>query len=60
MYCPVCPSTPLDVCGTQACADWRQQIRKHLAAGWAEEKVVAYFVEQYGEGVIERELQELL
>ena len=22
VYCPVCENTPLDVCDTQACADW--------------------------------------
>ena len=34
LYCPVCPNTPLDVCETQACADWRAQIRDQLTAGW--------------------------
>ena len=27
VYCPVCESTPLDVCPTAACADWRELIR---------------------------------
>ncbi|MFN2293577.1 MAG: cytochrome c-type biogenesis protein CcmH, partial [Candidatus Promineifilaceae bacterium] len=27
VYCPVCENTPLDVCQTQACADWRELIR---------------------------------
>ncbi|MAT96248.1 MAG: hypothetical protein CL608_03820 [Anaerolineaceae bacterium] len=52
LYCPVCPNTPLDVCETQACADWRAQIRDQLADGWPEEQVMAYFVEQYGERVL--------
>lgn len=52
LYCPVCPNTPLDVCETQACADWREQIREQLAAGWTEEQVMGYFVEQYGERVL--------
>ena len=52
LYCPVCPNTPLDVCETQACADWRAQIRDQLTAGWSEEQVMAYFVEQYGERVL--------
>ena len=52
LYCPVCPNTPLDVCETQACADWRAQIRDQLAEGWSEEQVMAYFVEQYGERVL--------
>lgn len=52
LYCPVCPNTPLDVCETKACADWRAQIRQQLADGWSEEQVMAYFVEQYGERVL--------
>lgn len=52
LYCPVCPNTPLDVCETQACADWRAQIRDQLADGWSEKQIIAYFVEQYGERVL--------
>ncbi|MBE3068018.1 MAG: cytochrome c-type biogenesis protein CcmH, partial [Chloroflexi bacterium] len=49
LYCPVCPNTPLDVCETQACQDWRAQIHDQLAAGWTEQQVIDYFVAQYGE-----------
>lgn len=52
LYCPVCPNTPLDVCETQACADWRAQIRDELASGWSEQQILDYFVEQYGERVL--------
>src|SRR5512134_1206456 len=52
LYCPVCPNTPLDVCETQACQDWRAQIKDELAAGWTDDQVIAYFVEQYGERVL--------
>ncbi|HLC02934.1 MAG TPA: cytochrome c-type biogenesis protein [Anaerolineales bacterium] len=52
LYCPVCPNTPLDVCETKACQDWRAQIKDQLAAGWSEEQVVDYFVAQYGERVL--------
>jgi cytochrome c-type biogenesis protein CcmH len=52
LYCPVCPNTPLDVCETKACQDWRAQIRDQLAKGWSEEQIVAYFVAQYGERVL--------
>lgn len=48
LYCPVCESTPLDVCPTQACADWREIIRTKLAQGETEEQIKDYFVEQYG------------
>jgi len=52
LYCPVCPNTPLDVCETQACQDWRSQIRDQLSAGWTEEQIINYFVDQYGERVL--------
>ncbi len=52
LYCPVCPSTPLDVCDTQACVQWRALIREKLAAGQNEQQIRAYFVEQYGERVL--------
>ena len=52
LYCPVCPNTPLDVCETKACQDWRQQIRDQLAAGWSEPQIIDYFVAQYGERVL--------
>ncbi len=52
LYCPVCPNTPLDVCETKACQDWRAEIRTQLTEGWTEEKILAYFVEQYGERVL--------
>ena len=52
LYCPVCPNTPLDVCETKACQDWRAQIKDQLAAGWTDDQVIAYFVAQYGERVL--------
>ena len=52
LYCPVCPNTPLDVCETKACQDWRAQIKDQLSQGWSEEQIVAYFIEQYGERVL--------
>lgn len=52
LYCPVCPNTPLDVCETKACQDWRAQIRDELSQGWSEQQVIDYFVAQYGERVL--------
>ena len=52
LYCPVCPNTPLDVCETQACKDWRAQIRDQLAAGMNEQQIMDYFVQQSGAGVM--------
>ncbi len=48
LFCPVCESTPLDVCPTQACADWREVIRTKLSQGQSPEEIRAYFAEQYG------------
>jgi cytochrome c-type biogenesis protein CcmH len=52
LFCPVCENTPLDVCPTQACAQWRELIREKLAAGWSEQQIKDYFIEQYGARVI--------
>ena len=52
LYCPVCPNTPLDVCETKACEDWRAQIRDQLAQGWTDQQIIDYFVAQYGERVL--------
>ncbi len=52
LYCPVCESTPLDVCETQACADWRELIHAKLAAGETRQEILAYFGENYGDRVL--------
>jgi cytochrome c-type biogenesis protein CcmH len=52
LYCPVCENVPLDICPTQACAQWRATIREQLARGWSEAQIKQYFVEQYGERVL--------
>ncbi|HET7011420.1 MAG TPA: cytochrome c-type biogenesis protein CcmH [Anaerolineales bacterium] len=52
MYCPVCENVPLDVCPTQACAQWRETIREKLAAGWTADQIRQYFVDQYGARVL--------
>lgn len=52
LYCPVCENIPLDVCPTQACAQWRDLIRQKLSDGWSEQQIKDYFVEQYGERVL--------
>ena len=52
LYCPVCENTPLDVCPTTACAQWRELIRQKLADGWNEQQIKDYFVQQYGARVL--------
>jgi cytochrome c-type biogenesis protein CcmH len=52
LYCPVCENIPLDVCPTQACAQWRGLIREMLAEGRSEAEIKDYFVRQYGDRVL--------
>jgi len=52
LYCPVCENIPLDVCGTQACAQWRELIRQKLGEGQSEAEIKTYFVAQYGDRVL--------
>lgn len=52
LYCPVCENISLDVCGTQACAEWRALIRQKLAAGWSDQQIKEYFAQQYGDRVL--------
>ena len=52
LYCPVCESTPLDVCPTEACRQWRDLIRQMLSEGKGEEEIKQYFVTQYGVRVL--------
>jgi cytochrome c-type biogenesis protein CcmH len=48
LYCPVCESTPLDVCPTEACRQWRELIRQQLAEGRSEDQIIQYFIDTYG------------
>lgn len=52
LYCPVCENIPLDVCGTQACAQWRDLIRVKLSQGYTQDEIKQYFVDQYGDRVL--------
>lgn len=49
LFCPVCENTPLDVCPTEACRQWREQIREMLSEGKTEEEIIDYFAVTYGE-----------
>src|SRR6266540_6410431 len=52
LYCPVCENTPLDVCPTEACRQWRDLIRSMLAEGKSDSEIKQYFVEHYGARVL--------
>jgi len=53
LFCPVCESTPLDVCPTEACRQWRDLIRQMLREGKSEDEIKQYFVAQYGARVLD-------
>ncbi len=52
LYCPVCENTPLDVCPTLACKEWREEIRSMLADGKSEAEIKQHFVDYYGARVL--------
>jgi cytochrome c-type biogenesis protein CcmH len=52
LYCPVCPNTPLDICNTQACVDWRNDIKRLLQEGKNEQQIREYFVVRFGPQVL--------
>ncbi len=52
LYCPVCPNTPLDVCSTKACVDWRNDIKTLLQQGKNEQQIRDYFVTRFGPQVL--------
>jgi len=52
LFCPVCENTPLDVCPTEACHQWRELIRQMLAEGKSEAAIKKYFVDHYGARVL--------
>jgi len=52
LFCPVCQNTPLDVCPTQACQQWRDLIRQMLAEGKSADYIKQYFVVHYGARVL--------
>lgn len=52
LYCPVCENTPLDVCPTEACRQWREEIRTMLADGKNESEIKQHFVDYYGARVL--------
>jgi cytochrome c-type biogenesis protein CcmH len=52
LFCPICENTPLDVCPTAACHDWRELIRQMLAQGKTPNEIKQYFVDHYGARVL--------
>lgn len=52
LYCPVCPNETLDICQTQACVQWRTEIREQLERGENGQQIINSFVQRYGDRVL--------
>jgi cytochrome c-type biogenesis protein CcmH len=52
LYCPVCENLPLAVCFTDACEDWKQEVRDLLAQGYTIQQIEAYFIERFGQKTV--------
>ncbi len=52
LYCPVCPNETLDTCQTQACIQWRDEIRDQLIRGESQHEIIDSFVRRYGDRVL--------
>jgi cytochrome c-type biogenesis protein CcmH len=51
MFCPICENEPLDVCQTETCQQWRNEIAQQLAAGRTPDQIIDDFVARFGERV---------
>lgn len=52
LFCPTCENTPVDVCPTKTCSDWRDLIRQQLNEGQSDDEILTYFADQYGPQVL--------
>lgn len=52
LNCPLCQGLTLSDCPLPVCEQWRDIIKDKLAQGETEEEIIGYFVEQYGEQVL--------
>ncbi len=52
LNCPLCQNTTLTECPLQVCDEMRDLIRQKLIAGENEDQIRAYFVERYGDRVL--------
>ena len=52
LMCPVCAGQTVADSGSQLAVQMRTEIRQRLQAGQTREEIIAYFVGQFGEGVL--------
>lgn len=51
LYCDVCEGVPVSACPSPTCAAWRQEIATLLGEGKADQEIMAYFAQNYGDDV---------
>lgn len=54
LFCPVCAGQTVAESGVQLAQQMREIIRERLQRGESREQIIAYFVGQFGEGVLAR------
>ena len=52
LMCPVCGGQTVAESSSQLAVQMRDEIRRRLRAGETREQIIAYFVSQFGEGVL--------
>ena len=52
LACPICEGQSVAESNSQLAQNMREVIRKKVEAGEAREKIMAYFVDRYGEGIL--------
>ena len=52
LICPVCPGETIDQAQVQLAHQMRDVVRENLAEGWSRERILDFFVDRYGEGVL--------
>ena len=52
LMCPVCGGQTVAESSSQLAGQMRDEIRRRLRAGESREEIIAYFVAQFGEGVL--------
>jgi cytochrome c-type biogenesis protein CcmH len=53
LNCPTCAGINLEDCNTQTCFQWREQIGDLLAQGYSKQQVLDWYVDRYGEHVLQ-------
>ena len=52
LNCPLCQGQTLNECPLQICDEMRELIRQKLQAGESDDQIIAYFVQRFGDRVL--------